>query len=253
MGVTVLLGAWLTACYAWDSATSACQRTPAYCATLAGEESVVPLVRGGAEVASLSAVHRLLSRDTLSHVEEALVACAESANAEVNLQHFGGQSPSRPQCQEVLHVDPCGVSVTRAMRLGQEKHHLALLCAQEQLGALIPGRFALEPRYRQDPATGRTHLVSEQEARRLLQTGCGEDIKGTLRPDVVLHSGDPLLVQAVYDFKFPCPSTNEPFWREYIEGPHQGAHQGAVYARRLQTEAALISPRWGVHRRVRRP
>ncbi|MBM7112924.1 hypothetical protein [Archangium primigenium] len=237
----------MTGCYAWDSATSACQRTPTWCASVAGEESVVPLVRGGAEVASLSAVHRLLSHATLAQVEEALVACAESAHAQVNLQHFGGQSPSRPQCQEVLHVDPCGVSVTRAMRLGQEKHHLALLCAQEKLSSLIPGRFALEPRYRQDPATGRPHLVSEQEARRLLHTGCGEDLKGTLRPDVVLHSGDPLLVQALYDFKFPCDASTTPSWRRYPPGHvHAGKSQGDVYRAMFAAPTALVAPRWGV-------
>lgn len=40
---------------ALDSATSACRQNPAYCARIAGEEAVVPTVRGGAEVASVAA------------------------------------------------------------------------------------------------------------------------------------------------------------------------------------------------------
>ena len=74
---------------------------------------------------------------------------------------------------------------------------MALQCVQERLDRLIPGRFSLEPRYRYDKRTGQTELVSQQEARALRQQGCGDELKGTLVPDVVIHSGNPLEALAV--------------------------------------------------------
>ncbi|ATB29350.1 hypothetical protein [Melittangium boletus] len=244
------LSTLLTACYAMDSATSSCQHNPAYCTAVVGEETVVPTVRGGAEIASLNAIRQLLAPDTRARVERELVECAEWADTEVNRLRFGGNKPSRQQCQELLYVDPCGEKVTRAMQLGTEKHLLALQCTQEKLGALIPGRFSLEPRYRYDKQQGGRRLIPEHEARALLRRGCGEELRGTLRPDVVIHSGNPLEVQAVYDFKFPCPLNNEPSWKTYTEGPYKGSIQGDVYAESLESEAALIAPNWGVRQRV---
>ena len=234
----------LTGCYAMDSATSACQRTPAYCASIAGEETVVPAVRGGAEVASLGGVYRLLSPDTRARVEQSLVDCAQSADAAVNRLRFAGLQPTRQQCQEVLSgPDPCGRTVTRAMQLGTEKHHLALQCAQEQLGGLVPGRFSLEQRYHYDKQTDTRRLVTKDEAKALLRQGCEDDLKGTVVPDVVLHSGNPLEVLAVYDFKFPCPSDKRPSWRKYPEGHmHWGSDQGAVYKEALGVSPKLVAP-----------
>jgi hypothetical protein len=101
--------------------------------------------------------------------------------------------------------DPCGRTVTVAMQQGLEKHALALQCAQKSLDKLMPGRFSLEQRYRYDRTTRRKQLVSREEARALLRQGCGEQLKGTLVPDVVIHSGNPLEVLAVYDYKFRAP------------------------------------------------
>jgi hypothetical protein len=239
----------LMGCYALDSATSACQRTPAYCAAAVGEETVVPGVRGGAEVASLSGVYRLLSADTRARVEQELVACAESADAQVNRLHFAGLKPTRQQCQEVLSSkDPCGRTVTRAMQLGSQKHHLALQCAQERLGEWIPGRFSLEQRYRYDKQTGTRQLVTRQEAKALLRQGCGDELVGTLVPDVVLHSGDPIEALAVYDFKFPCPSGNAPKWTDYPEGhPYYREDQGTMYKMALGPQPYRVSPVWGIY------
>jgi hypothetical protein len=249
-----LLALWslLTGCYAMDSATSACQRTPAYCTAAVGEETVVPGVRGGAEVASLSGVYRLLTPDTRARVEQQLVACAESADAQVNRLHFAGLKPTRQQCQEVLSSkDPCGRMVTRAMQLGSEKHYLALQCAQEKLESLVPGRFRLEPRYRYDTQQHRPQHIPEQEARALLRQGCSEHLRGTLRPDVVLHSGSPLEVQAVYDFKFPCPPSNRPVWSPQDgENIHPPEHQGTAYAKALNAEAAIVSPERGITEKI---
>lgn len=115
--------------YAVDSATSACRQNPGYCARVAGEESVVPtVIRGGAEVASVAATVQVLAPKTQSDIESALKKCADWADEQVNLRHFGGKSPSRAQCQEEVEKDPCDKNkrLTRAMQLGKEKHRMAL-------------------------------------------------------------------------------------------------------------------------------
>jgi hypothetical protein len=85
-------------------------------------------------------------------------------------------------------------------------------------------------------------LVSPEEARRLLQQGCGNELEGTIVPDVVIHSGDPLEVLAVYDFKFPCPETNSPTWRAYEQGPFAGSTQGKIYFAILNIVPNLVAP-----------
>ncbi|AKJ08240.1 hypothetical protein ATI61_12629 [Archangium gephyra] len=251
------LGALLMGCgsagYAVDSATSACRQNPQYCALVAGEETVVPTaLRGGAEVASVAATLRVLTPETRSSIEQALVECVEWAHSEVNRQRFGGKSPSREQCGEELPgADPCGKKVTRAMQLGTEKHALARQCVEQKLNARIPGRFSLDQRYRYDPRTGQKQLVSPEEARALRQRGCGDELEGTIVPDVVIHSGDPLEVLAVYDFKFPCPISNTPSWNRYPEGhPYSDSNQGAIYKKILGVGPHLVAPIWRIIRWV---
>jgi hypothetical protein len=49
------------------------------------------------------------------------------------------------------------------------------------------------------------------------------------------------------DFKFPCPGTNEPRWKEYGENSaYAGSNQGKIYKEALGGEALLISPRGGM-------
>ena len=233
--------------YAVDSATSACQQNPSYCVAVAGEEAVVPTaIRGGAEAATLW----VLTRQTRTDIEQVLVECVEWANAEVNLQRFGGKSPSRAQCQEELPgTDPCGKKVTRAMQLGTEKHALARQCVQQKLTALIPGRFSLEQRYRYDPRTGQKQLVSREEEQALRQHGCGEELTGSIAPDVVIHSSNPLDVLAVYDFKFPCPFSNYPRWTEYARSSSTTAsNQGEAYRQMLGVGPNLVAPLWKIVR-----
>ena len=233
---------------AFDSVTAACRQRPEQCARVAGQEAVVPTVKGGAEVASAAATLRVLTAETKSALERALVECVQWAHAEVNLRHFGGQSPTRAQCLEVrIKADPCGREVTRGMQLGREKHELALQCARDRLSTLIPGRFSLEQRYRYDRRTGQKQLLSEQEARALLQKGCGDELVGTLVPDVVIHSENPLEIEAVYDFKFPCPSSNAPKWSPYPEGhPYGRRNQGEMYREALSSSVWSVSPVWGI-------
>ncbi|HYO64610.1 MAG TPA: hypothetical protein VEU33_00900 [Archangium sp.] len=255
--VVLALGALLMGCgsagYAVDSATSACRQNPQYCALVAGEETVVPTaLRGGAEVASVAATLRVLTPEAQSSIEQALVECVEWAHTEVNLRRFGGKSPSREQCREELpRADPCGKKVTRAMQLGTEKHALARQCVEQKLNAQIPGRFSLDQRYRYDPGTGQKQLVNPEEARALRQQGCGDELEGTIVPDVVIHSGNPLELLAVYDFKFPCPISNEPTWNRYPEGhSFSGSNQGAIYKKILGVGPHLVAPIWRIIRWV---
>ncbi|WNG42103.1 hypothetical protein F0U61_23345 [Archangium violaceum] len=67
-------------------------------------------------------------------------------------------------------------------------------------------------------------------------------------PDIVIHSGNPLDVLAVYDFKFPCPDTNKPSWREYEQGPFAGSTQGKMYLEILKVGPNLIAPIRGIIR-----
>ncbi|HEX5748473.1 MAG TPA: hypothetical protein VFZ09_19700 [Archangium sp.] len=234
---------------ALDSATSACRQNPNYCARVAGEEAVVPTIQGAAEIVSVGATLRVLDSNTQADIESSLEKCVDWANDQVNRRRFSGNSPSRKQCQEeVSGTDPCGRRMTRAMHLGTEKHALALQCAEEKLGELIPGRFSREPRYRYDPQTGQKQLVSREEARTLLQQGCGNELEGTIVPDIVIHSGNPLEALAVYDFKFPCPDTNKPTWREYEKGPFAGSTQGKMYLEILKVGPNLIAPIRGIIR-----
>ena len=97
------------------------------------------------------------------------------------------------------------------MRLGTEMHEVARQCAEEELNKLRPGGFSLEQRYRYDSRTGRKKLVSTAEEQALKDSGNQGELRGTVKPDVVIHSGDPLDVQAIYDFKFPCVNPRPDF------------------------------------------
>jgi len=147
----------------------------------------------------------------------------------------------------VLEVDACGRKVTRAMRFGTEKHALALQCAQEKLGRLIPGSFSIEPRYRYNRKTGQKQLVSPAEIQVLLRGKCSEELVGTLSPDVIIHAGDPLRVLGIYDFKFPCPISNGPQWYVYPSGhPYFKFNQGEIYQEALGVSPLLVAPVWKI-------
>ncbi|WP_257451384.1 hypothetical protein [Archangium lipolyticum] len=252
-----LLTACGSAAYTIDSATSACRQNPAYCAHVAGEETIVPTLRsaaqetvvstvkGGTEAASVVATLKVLFAKKQPDIEKALVECVDWADTAVNRKRFGGNDPTRTQCQEEVEKDPCGKPVTRAMQLGTEKHRLAIQCTKEKLDALIPGRFSLEQRYRYDEQTGQKQLVSPEEERALKQQGCSGALEGTLVPDVVIHSGNPLQALAVYDFKFPCPITNRPRWKPY---PHLGVNQGDMYRKLLEVAPNIVTPIRGIIR-----
>ncbi|WP_375742172.1 hypothetical protein NR800_23010 [Corallococcus interemptor] len=185
-------------------------------------------------------------------MERVLVECAKRANLEVNERMLGpGGRTSPAVCREKV-VDANGREITRAMQLGEAKHAAALECVQQALDATDAGRFSLEPRYLRDAKTGRTRWLDPKEVAQWLRDGLFHLLTGSIAPDVVLHAlGNPLKVQRIYDFKFPCPVTNPPQWDTYAEGsPFADKPQNAVYQELLSSEQAprLVSPNMGVER-----
>jgi hypothetical protein len=183
-------------------------------------------------------------------IEQALGECANLAHAEVILRLMKGRKPTPEECREQVGKNAQGEPITRAMQLGEEMHRVALKCAQERLTKLRPGGFSIEPRYRYDLHTKKTTLVSSEEATALLSRGRGSELRGTLVPDVVIHAGNPLRAEEVYDFKFPCvdPESRPP-WRRYPPGhPHQDLSQGAVYKDALGREPRRVVPGDGIIR-----
>jgi hypothetical protein len=206
----------------------------------------------GMAAAGGSAVVRLLEKSAQNLIDKALAECADLARSEVLLRHrqaFAGPSPTREECNEQVK-DATGRKVRRAMLLGTEMHQVALQCAKEKLDKLRPGGFSLEPRYRYDRRSGETKQVSDEEAQALRESGNGGELLGTFVPDVVIHPGNPLHAQAVYDFKFQCVHMDRaPEWESYPAGhPHQKLGQGELYEEALGVLPARVAPRHGVVR-----
>ncbi|NBD14282.1 hypothetical protein [Corallococcus silvisoli] len=233
-----------------DSATAGCLRSPA-CASQVGEDAVLPwLSRAAARAGQAAAMMRLWEAAEVARVERALVECAKQANFEVNERMLGpGKRTSPEVCREKV-VDANGRQVTRAMQLGEAKHAAALECVQRALGDTDAGRFSLEPRYLRDAKTGRIRWLDPEEVARWLAAGQFHLLVGSIAPDVVLHAlGNPLKVQALYDFKFPCPATNDARWDTYPPAsPFADRPQNAVYQDLLASERAplLVSPNMGI-------
>ncbi|WP_164014852.1 hypothetical protein [Pyxidicoccus trucidator] len=229
-----------TGSYGWatDSATAACKRNPAYCATATGRE-VAPLAVRAAQAGAAGKAWQALDALVQKGLEDILVECARWADAEVNQQEFGGRQPTAAECEQKVggtRENP----VTRGMQLGGAKHTLALACTREKLGRAHHGRFSLEQRYRLHPETRQLERSLHETELRMLRNG-GKELAGSVVPDVVIHTGDPLQVQSVYDFKFPCPEVNLARWRPYPSGsPFRD--QGDAYKKILDADARLISP-----------
>lgn len=237
--------------YGFDSASAGCRQNPGLCARMAGEEAVLPGVRAAEAVASsvrtAAAVLRVLEEATRVVVEKELKACAEQARSEVLIDHMNGRPPTPAECNELVDDSSSRRRITRAMQLGCLMHEVARACTQKALARLLPGRFSLEQRYRYDRQSQTLELVSRKEERSLLRAGCGEELKGTLVPDVVIHSGDPLDAQAIYDFKFPCMTRDPTPWHRYPEEhPYRGSSQKEMYEAALGATAQRVLPRWGV-------
>jgi len=224
----------------FDSATASCRNNPSAC-----------LAAAGMEVTSVAAVVKVaLEESARMAIEDKLKYCADMARSEVLLRYsdqFKGSTPGADECNEET-MDGQGRKVTWAVRLGTEMHAVARQCAENELKTLQPGRFSLEQRYRYDRSTGQKQLVTAEQEALLKKAGDFGELKGTLKPDVVIHTGTPLDVQAVYDFKFPCANTDKrPQWREYPEGhQYEGSNQGDLYQEALGATPRIVAPRLGV-------
>jgi len=179
---------------------------------------------------------------------ERLVECARQAERQVNASFFGNRAPTRQECGEEVVVDGCAKPITRAMLLGQQKHVLALECAREVLEQLWPRPFSLEQRYRYYPNAKVLEFVSREEEARLIAQGCTRELWRTIKPDIVLHAdGNWRRSALTLDFKFPCPPSNEPRWRDYGEdSAYADSNQGDIYEAALGGKAVIISPTKGI-------
>lgn len=239
-----------------DSVTAHCPHNPEVCAATAkGVTDGIPAAVGaaGLGLAATQAAHAAtvvrtgaLDPATQKAVDQALKECADQARSEVLVPLFPRGGPTQEDCDEILPTrGPRGEPITRAMELGQKMHRAAFNCVEERLGKLIPGRFSIEQQYRFDPTTKKTTVVSAAEANELLRQWRGAELRGTIVPDVVIHTGSPRFPQAVYDFKFPCLNTDmRPDWRRYPDG----RNQGQLYQDALGQPPAQVVPRLGVLR-----
>jgi hypothetical protein len=210
----------------------------------AAQASMSPLVQ-----AIPPALLALMQNHSADALEERLAECAIQAESDGNARFFEGRPPTRQECAEVVGRDRCGQPVTRAMQLGKQKHVLALECAEKALKELWPAPFSIEQRYRYYPNAHMVESISKSKEAELIAQGCTDELRGTLKPDIVLHADRQSLLRSVLtlDFKFPCPDTNRPQWTPYSSGsPHAGKNQGDVYQEALGGPALLISPNTGV-------
>ncbi len=230
-----------------DTETAAKVRHAAYVAEQAAASATraaaSPLLRA-IPAAMLAAMQQDHDADEL---EKQLAGCAVQAEQSGNARYFRDRPPTRQECAEVVGQDHCGKPVTRAMQLGKQKHVLALQCAEKVLKELWPAPFSIEQRYRYYPNARFLETISRAKESQLIADGCTEELRGTIKPDLVLHGDRDLLKSALtLDFKFPCPDTNEPTWTRYGTGTFAGMSQRTVYEEALGGKALLISPRTGV-------
>lgn len=185
------------------------------------------------------------NQDKVAELQERLAECARMAEHQVNSAHFGNRPPTREECGEELEVDGCPEPITRAMLLGRQKHTVALACARDVLTRLWPAPFSIEQRYRYYPHSRILETISREKEQQLIERRCTGDLRGTIKPDIVLHSDYNLLQAAIIiDLKFPCPPSNPPNWTKY--GPksaYPDSTQGQVYEEALNGEVLLLTPK----------
>ncbi|WP_254360836.1 hypothetical protein [Corallococcus exiguus] len=234
-----------------DSETAGKARHAAYVAEQSSARAATQAMASPLVKAIPPAVLALMLQDHgADELEKQLAACAVQAERLGNARYFRDRPPTRQECAEVVEQDRCGKPVTRAMQLGKQKHVLALQCAEAVLKELWPAPFSIEQRYRYYPNARFLETISKAKEAQLIADDCTEELRGTIKPDLVLHGDRDLLKSALtLDFKFPCPDSNLPNWTQYGRGsPYEDMSQKTIYQDALGGEALLISPRRGIER-----
>lgn len=232
-----------------NTASAACRQNPANCAAATGKD-IEFSQQVGTAVASIAATLMVLFEQAKDSIEEKLVECANNARSTVLIRHrkeFKADTPTADECRKM--TENKGRKMSWAQRLGEEMHEEARQCIDTELGAMRKGRYSLEQRYRIiNLKTGEKKLVSAEEEAALLNSGNAGELTGTLKPDVVIHEGDPLNAQAAYDFKFPCVNTERvPDWGRYPKGhPFANETQKSVYEKYIASFVARVLPRLGI-------
>lgn len=175
-------------------------------------------------------------------LDEMMEECAELAEQAVDSRRPKDELLDSVRCNETVGIDADGKPVTRAMQLGNEKHREASRCVDEKLRKRMDGHFSIEQRYRYDIATGKLELVSLEEEQHLIQQGRKHELSGTLKPDVVIHSGNPTQARFIYDFKFPCVKDSPPRWNIYTRGPYRDTTQGQIYEKAFGVRPGRVVP-----------
>ncbi len=236
-----------------DSATSACLRNPSCYMASPGEDAILPWLSRSLEAAqTLAVLVRLLEAAEVARVEQVLKDCANEASFKVDEQWLGkDRRPTRSLCQQTYETDARGNKVTWAMHLGREKHRVALECVHKELGETLAEYVSLQPYYRYYRATRELELLDPWQVTEWLRDGLYGMLLGTLSQEVVVHaSGNPLRVQAVFDFKFPCPHSNSATWHSFPENhPYSDVNQGQIYKEAFNLkEVVRIAPGYGALR-----
>ncbi|WNG31494.1 hypothetical protein F0U62_12190 [Cystobacter fuscus] len=183
--------------------------------------------------------------EELSRLETALLACVQRAERDINAERFGYGAPTAADCKAVVGVDRCGRPIYQSMELGNLKHARALACMQDILKELWPGPVSIEQRYRFYQHAKVLETVSREQEKRLLEADCAEELRGTIKPDVVLHADRKLLrAILILDLKFPCPADRDPKWTGYGDtSVYAGSNQREIYGDAFGGKALMMSPK----------
>jgi hypothetical protein len=176
---------------------------PLACSAVGATGEIVVPTTAARIVEAVEAIRGLITlKDYLdelevARVEQVLVQCAKEADDLINEKEYPNEGyPSDAECDRVVGYNKYGKKVTRAMQLGTMKHAVAFACVERELGPEFSDHVTREPRYGQNPSTGKYELTDEGE--------------GSLVPDIVLHLvRNANKIQFLYDFLFPCTSRSK--------------------------------------------
>jgi hypothetical protein len=184
-------------------------------------------------------------RFKIAEWEKLLSKATVHAEKIVNQSQGYNGDPTNEQCGQVLGVQNNGKPYTKRMELGKLKEAEAQSYIDNKLketgkeeviwlenGVPTIGKIGFQITFDKDG----TYLGENQ----------GMHNKDSIQPDVVLwrYNNGNHKVLKIYDFKFPCPSTNKAQWRTYEKGKYKGKSQGDVYQTILKVkQAKIVSPR----------